>query len=197
MDEVTGPVIAIALVLCAVFVPTAFMAGISGQFYKQFALTIAASTVISAFNSLTLSPGAVRHAAQAARPRRARHGQRGAAAAGRSSMIGGLLVVLFPRRPVWRRCSGCGARGGTATRAAHGRRGRRRLWALRAGAVRRRRRRRLARGRRWSTGCCGAFFQRLQQGLRPARPPATARGRRLFLRLGVIVLLVYGGLHRR
>jgi multidrug efflux pump len=56
MDEVTGPVIAIALVLCAVFVPTAFMAGISGQFYKQFALTIAASTVISAFNSLTLSP---------------------------------------------------------------------------------------------------------------------------------------------
>jgi multidrug efflux pump len=56
MVEVTGPVIAIALVLCAVFVPTAFMAGISGQFYKQFALTIAASTVISAFNSLTLSP---------------------------------------------------------------------------------------------------------------------------------------------
>ncbi|QDT57052.1 Multidrug efflux pump subunit AcrB [Caulifigura coniformis] len=56
MNEVTGPVIAIALVLCAVFVPTAFMAGISGQFYRQFALTIAASTVISAFNSLTLSP---------------------------------------------------------------------------------------------------------------------------------------------
>jgi multidrug efflux pump len=56
MDEVTGPVIGIALVLCAVFVPTAFMAGISGQFYKQFALTIAVSTVISAFNSLTLSP---------------------------------------------------------------------------------------------------------------------------------------------
>ncbi len=56
MEEVTGPVIAISLVLCAVFVPTAFMAGISGQFYRQFALTIAASTVISAFNSLTLSP---------------------------------------------------------------------------------------------------------------------------------------------
>src|SRR5438067_3006021 len=56
MTETIGPVIAIALVLCAVFVPTAFMAGISGQFYKQFALTIAASTVISAFNSLTLSP---------------------------------------------------------------------------------------------------------------------------------------------
>jgi multidrug efflux pump len=56
MTEVAGPVIAISLVLCAVFVPTAFMAGISGEFFKQFALTIAASTVISAFNSLTLSP---------------------------------------------------------------------------------------------------------------------------------------------
>jgi multidrug efflux pump len=56
MLEVTGPVIAISLVLCAVFVPTAFMAGITGQFYRQFALTIAASTIISAFNSLTLSP---------------------------------------------------------------------------------------------------------------------------------------------
>ncbi len=56
MEEVTGPVIAIALVLCAVFMPTAFMAGITGQFYKQFALTIAAATAISAFNSLTLSP---------------------------------------------------------------------------------------------------------------------------------------------
>ena len=56
MAEVSGPVIAIALVLCAVFVPTALMAGISGEFFRQFALTIAASTVISAFNSLTLSP---------------------------------------------------------------------------------------------------------------------------------------------
>src|SRR5205807_2513724 len=55
-DEVAGPVIGIALVLCAVFVPTAFLAGITGQFFKQFALTIATSTVISAFNSLTLSP---------------------------------------------------------------------------------------------------------------------------------------------
>src|SRR5262249_25008512 len=63
MEEVSRPVIAIALVLCAVFVPTAFITGISGQFYRQFALTIAASTVISAFNSLTLSP-AVRDPAQ-------------------------------------------------------------------------------------------------------------------------------------
>ncbi len=56
MKEVTGPIVATALVLCAVFVPTAFISGLSGQFYKQFALTIAMSTVISAFNSLTLSP---------------------------------------------------------------------------------------------------------------------------------------------
>jgi multidrug efflux pump len=56
MEEVSGPVIAIALVLSAVFIPTAFISGISGQFYRQFALTIAASTIISAFNSLTLSP---------------------------------------------------------------------------------------------------------------------------------------------
>ncbi|MBC9250743.1 multidrug efflux RND transporter permease subunit [Pseudomonas alcaligenes] len=56
MKEVTGPIIATALVLCAVFVPTAFISGLSGQFYQQFALTIAISTVISAFNSLTLSP---------------------------------------------------------------------------------------------------------------------------------------------
>jgi multidrug efflux pump len=56
MQEVSGPIIAIALVLCAVFVPLAFVPGLSGQFYKQFAVTIAISTVISAFNSLTLSP---------------------------------------------------------------------------------------------------------------------------------------------
>jgi len=56
MKEVTGPIVATALVLCAVFIPTAFISGLSGQFYKQFALTIAISTVISAFNSLTLSP---------------------------------------------------------------------------------------------------------------------------------------------
>jgi len=56
MDEVTGPIVATALVLCAVFIPTAFISGLSGMFYKQFAITIAISTVISAFNSLTLSP---------------------------------------------------------------------------------------------------------------------------------------------
>ncbi len=56
MDEVGGALIAIALTLCAVFIPTAFISGISGQFFRQFAVTIAASTVISCLISLTLSP---------------------------------------------------------------------------------------------------------------------------------------------
>jgi multidrug efflux pump len=56
MEQVSGPVVAVALVLSAVFVPCAFITGITGQFFRQFALTIACSTIISAFNSLTLSP---------------------------------------------------------------------------------------------------------------------------------------------
>ncbi len=66
MDEVSGPIVAIGLVLTAVFVPCAFISGITGQFYRQFALTIATSTVISAINSLTLSPAL---AAMLLRPR--------------------------------------------------------------------------------------------------------------------------------
>lgn len=56
MDEITGPVISITLVLCSVFVPTVFLAGITGKFYSQFALTIAVSTVISAINAMTMAP---------------------------------------------------------------------------------------------------------------------------------------------
>jgi multidrug efflux pump len=56
MKEVTRPIISIMLVLCAVFVPVAFVSGLTGQFYRQFGITIAASTLISSFNSLTLSP---------------------------------------------------------------------------------------------------------------------------------------------
>jgi multidrug efflux pump len=56
MDEVSGPIIAIALVLTSVFIPIAFIGGLTGSFYRQFAITIAISTLISAFNSLTLSP---------------------------------------------------------------------------------------------------------------------------------------------
>src|SRR5207244_2001731 len=56
MDEVTGPIVAVGLVLCAVFVPCAFIAGITGQFFHQFAVTIAVSTVISAINAITMTP---------------------------------------------------------------------------------------------------------------------------------------------
>ena len=56
MDEVTGPIVAVALVLCAVFVPCAFIGGITGQFFRQFAVTIAVSTVISAINAVTMTP---------------------------------------------------------------------------------------------------------------------------------------------
>ncbi len=73
MDEGGGALVSIALTLCAVFVPSAFLSGISGQFFRQFAVTIAASTVISCFVSLTLSPALCalllrEHAAHAARP---------------------------------------------------------------------------------------------------------------------------------
>jgi multidrug efflux pump subunit AcrB len=56
MEEITGPVLAITLVLCAVFIPVCFLGGITGQFFRQFAVTIAASTVISAINALTMTP---------------------------------------------------------------------------------------------------------------------------------------------
>src|SRR5262249_22148372 len=56
MEEITGPIIAITLVLCAVFVPVCFLPGITGQFFRQFAVTIAVSTVISAINALTMTP---------------------------------------------------------------------------------------------------------------------------------------------
>src|SRR5262244_2021242 len=70
MAEITGPVIAITLVLSSVFIPTAFIPGISGQFYRQFALTIAASTIISALNAMTMAPA---RAIQLIRPHTAEH----------------------------------------------------------------------------------------------------------------------------
>jgi HAE1 family hydrophobic/amphiphilic exporter-1 len=74
MEEVSGPVIGIALVLSAVFVPTAFIPGITGRLYQQFALTIAISVILSAFNALTLSPAL---SALLLRPRKAARGPLG------------------------------------------------------------------------------------------------------------------------
>jgi multidrug efflux pump len=82
MREVSGPIIAIALVLVAVFVPLAFISGLTGQFYRQFALTIAISTVISAVNSLTLSP------ALAALLLRSHHAPKDALTRGMDKMFG-------------------------------------------------------------------------------------------------------------
>jgi len=75
MEEVSGPVIAIALILAAVFVPTAFVPGITGQLYKQFAITIAVSVLFSAFNALTLSPAL---SAMLLRPKKESRGPLGA-----------------------------------------------------------------------------------------------------------------------
>ena len=75
MDEVSGPVIAIGLILAAVFIPTAFVPGITGQLYKQFAVTIAVSVLFSAFNALTLSPAL---SAMLLRPRKPARGPLGA-----------------------------------------------------------------------------------------------------------------------
>ena len=75
MEEVSGPVIAIGLILAAVFVPTAFVPGITGQLYKQFAVTIAISVLFSAFNALTLSPAL---SAMLLKPRRPARGPLGA-----------------------------------------------------------------------------------------------------------------------
>ena len=90
MGEVSGAVIAMSLVLCAVFVPTAFISGITGQFYRQFALTIAASTVISAINSLTLSPALC---ALLLKP----HGDRGDAFSRLLDLLLGWFFRLFNR----------------------------------------------------------------------------------------------------
>lgn len=90
MEEVTGPVVAVALVLCAVFIPCAFISGITGQFFRQFAVTVAVSTVISAFNSLTLSPAL---AAILLKP----HGAKGDLLQRGINLAGGWFFSLFNR----------------------------------------------------------------------------------------------------
>ena len=75
MDEITGPVIGISLVLAAVFIPTAFIPGLTGQFFRQFALTIATAALFSATNALTMAPGAGGHLDQAAHGGAARRGE--------------------------------------------------------------------------------------------------------------------------
>jgi multidrug efflux pump len=190
MTEVTGPVIAIALVLCAVFVPTAFMAGISGQFYKQFALTIAASTIISAFNSLTLSPALCAILLKA--HGHETHGQSHQEALPRIGIVllGGCAALFF-LTPLLAPLFGLAVAGHGSHGADHST-DVTTLWALRgalfvAGAA-----------VSWFlatlvNAALGAFFR----GFNGAFERATnlyGHTVALFLRLSVIVLLVYGGL---
>ncbi|ABG42624.1 transporter, hydrophobe/amphiphile efflux-1 (HAE1) family [Paraglaciecola sp. T6c] len=91
MKEVTGPIVATTLVLAAVFIPTAFMSGLTGQFYKQFALTITISTFISAINSLTLSP------ALSALLLKSHDSKKDALTRGMDKLLGGWLFNPFNR----------------------------------------------------------------------------------------------------
>ncbi len=185
MEEVTGPVIAISLVLCSVFVPTAFMAGISGQFFKQFALTIAASTVISAFNSLTLSPALC---ALLLKPHGHGHGHAEALPRLGIAILGGLLGYFFLLAPAGRLVGiEVGGHGHEPTHTSA-----LALWGLPAAvfAVG------LIAG--WLVAfivnrILGAFFKGFNWAF-DRTINGYGRAVRLFLRLSIIALLVYAGL---
>ncbi len=185
MEEVTGPVIAISLVLCSVFVPTAFMAGISGQFFKQFALTIAASTIISAFNSLTLSPALC---ARLLKPHGHGHGHAEALPRPGIAILGGLLFYFFLLAPIGRIVGV--ETGGHGHETTHS--NTLAVWALRAvvfvvGAV-----------AGWLVAAfinriLGAFFRGFNWGF-DRTTSGYGRAVRVLLRVSVIALLVYVGL---
>src|SRR5262249_40399566 len=98
MRQVSGPVIAVGLVLSAVFVPCAFITGITGQFFRQFALSIAVSPLLSAFNSLTWSPALT---ALLLRPRSGGHGEGGKGRHGDIEMAPPLPRLAFPLIGMW------------------------------------------------------------------------------------------------
>ncbi len=133
MDEITGPVIAITLVLSSVFIPTAFIAGISGQFYKQFALTIAASTIISAINAMTMAPA---RAVTLIKPHSKEHGGDTREALPRLgvALIGGALAFFF-LAPILAHKLGLAPEPGHHGQSAETVEQLARLWSLRAGVV--------------------------------------------------------------
>lgn len=184
MDEVTGPIIATSLVMVAVFVPTAFLAGISGKFYQQFALTIAGAVLISSINSLTLSPamcalilrrseneeGEGEHSHQEALPRIA------------WVVIGGFLTRAFLGDLALRLAGMENASGGLFSAP-----GAIRAGVFAAGAV-----------AGWFlspvvNGILGVFFRGFNRVMGIATE-GYGRTVGLFLRLSVILLIIYGGL---
>ena len=118
MDEITGPIIAITLVLSSVFLPSAFLGGITGQFFRQFALTIAVSMIISAINAMTMTPARAAWIFGSRKPGTARRpGQGGAAVVGlRPARRAGDLWLLTP---IWAPGWAC-RRARTASEAAPG-----------------------------------------------------------------------------
>ncbi len=192
MEEVTGPVIAIALVLCSVFVPTAFMAGISGQFFKQFALTIAASTVISAFNSLTLSPALAALLLKTHAHGEHGHTQQEALPRAGIAIIGGLAAYVFLLAPIghWFGIE-VGGHGAPAAEAAH-ETSVATLWMLKAGVFL------VGAVAGWLAGTLinrllGAFFRGFNWFFDVAIKLYGGMVAGL-LRVSLIALLVYGGL---
>jgi len=181
LDEITGPVIAITLVLSSVFIPTAFIAGISGQFYRQFALTIAASTIISAINAMTMAPA---RAVTLIKPHAHGAARSEALPPAAIALLGGLLGVWLLAGPL-ARLLGVAAEG-------HGHASSVALWGLRAtlfvagGAA----------GWRWRArvdGALLAFFRAFNRGF----DRLTAQYGRLvgrLVRATAMMLLLYAGL---
>ncbi len=195
MAEVSGPVVAIALVLCAVFVPTALMAGISGEFFRQFALTIAASTIISAFNSLTLSPAlcAILFKGHGAEHGPEPHGHAKKEALPRLGVVLILAILAyFMLTPYLAHLMGVQLPGGHGEHAAGDQTSSAAIWVVRlvslAGGM--------AAG--WflaglTNRALGAFFAAFNWAFDRVIE-AYGRGVALFLRISVIALAVYGGL---
>ena len=194
MAEVSGPVIAIALVLCAVFVPTAFMAGISGEFFRQFALTIAASTIISAFNSLTLSPALC---AILFKGHGAGHGPEAQGHAKKEALprLGLVLIVAalayFMLTPHIAHRLGVQLPGGHGEQVADDHASSAAIWGIRLVSV--------AAGAAagwflagWVNRALGAFFAAFNWAFDRVIE-AYGRGVALFLRISALALLVYGG----
>ena len=187
MDEITGPVIAITLVLSSVFVPTAFLAGISGQFYRQFALTIAVSVIISAINAMTMAPA---RAVTLIKPHTPGHHRDALPPQGIAALVG-FIVYHFVTPHVLALLGMAAPAHGAEAEAVH-QTSQWGLWAVRLGVFA------VGTGVGWMfrspinhgiglfLGVFNRFFDRLANGY--------GKIVRSLVRVGFIVLVIYGGL---